>query len=114
MMTAAADGTARLWNAQALGLALLGELRGHTAAIRAAAFSPNGRFAATASEDRTTRVWEVATRRTLLELRGHDGPVISVDFAHDGAAIVTGGTDCRALVYSWSISQGSASSQPIP
>ena len=100
-ITAVADGTARLWDTRTLGF--IGELRGHTGRIRAAAFTPDGRFAATASEDRTTRLWEIATRRTLLELRGHDGPVVSVDFSSDGAAIVTGGTDCRALVYSWEL-----------
>jgi len=42
-----------------------GSLLGHEDDITALAFSPNGRFALTAGDDRTVRLWELSSRRCL-------------------------------------------------
>jgi WD40 repeat protein len=44
---------------------LVTTLRGHTAAVNAAAFSPDGKALMTASDDQTVRVWEARTGRLL-------------------------------------------------
>ncbi len=36
------------------------------------AFSPDGRTLATGSEDKTARLWEVATGKEIATLRGHE------------------------------------------
>jgi WD40 repeat protein len=36
------------------------------------AFSPDGHTLATASEDETARLWEVATGKEIAVLRGHE------------------------------------------
>ena len=48
-------------------------LTGHTRYVWAVAFSPDGRLLATASSDRTARVWDVATGGCLRTLTGHNG-----------------------------------------
>jgi RNA polymerase sigma factor (sigma-70 family) len=45
------------------------------------------------------RVHDVATRRFLFELTGHDGPIRAVAFAPDGRTLVTGSDDATALVW---------------
>ena len=56
--------TARVWDASA-GKELL-ELRGHTSEISSVAFGPDGARIATASGDRTARVWAAEPGRNCL------------------------------------------------
>ncbi len=62
-------------------------LSGHTARVRKAAFSPNGRQLATASDDRTARLWDVATGELLRTFRGFTAPVIDVTFSANGREV---------------------------
>ena len=47
-------------------------LTGHTARSMGVAFSPDGRLLATASRDKTARLWDPATGECLRTLTGHD------------------------------------------
>ena len=57
------------------------------------AFSPDGRRIASASADRTAKVWDVATGKEILILKGHSGDIKAVTFSPDGSRIATGGLD---------------------
>jgi WD40 repeat protein len=68
----------------------------HTAMIRRIATDAAGRFAVTASDDKTARVWEVATGRLVQVLRppqdvGHEGKLFAVALSPDGATVAVGG-----------------------
>src|SRR5207253_1794586 len=56
-------------------------LRGHTLALASVAYSPNGKFIATGSYDRTAKVWDAATGRELVTLKGHAATVEAVAFS---------------------------------
>src|SRR5262249_5389210 len=62
-------------------------LSGHTDGVNAVAFSPDGATLASASRDRTVRVWDLATGKTLAPLLGHSGEVASLAFSPDGATL---------------------------
>ncbi len=74
-------------------------LKGHTRAITDLAFSPDGKLAASASEDQTIIIWEVATGRKLLVLSGPAGAIRSLTFSPDGRYLVSAGDDRRIWVW---------------
>src|SRR5262249_27575202 len=66
-------------------------LSGHTAAVRAVAFTPDGRFLASAGFDKTIRVWGLASGKELRRLEGHDGQIVSIAIGPDGNTLISGG-----------------------
>ena len=63
------------------------------------AFSPDGRLLATASSDRTARLWDPATGECLRTLTGHDGSVNGVAFSPDGRLLATASDDKTARLW---------------
>ncbi len=76
----------------------------HIAPIRAIAADREGRYAVTASEDKTARIWDVATSRLLQVFRppsgsANDGKLFSVSMAPDGQLFATSGWSAGNDVY---------------
>ena len=68
----------------------------HTAAIKRIATDAAGRWAVTGSDDKTARVWEVATGRQVMVLRppqdvGKEGKLYAVAMSPDGSTVAAGG-----------------------
>ncbi|WP_328537546.1 nSTAND1 domain-containing NTPase [Streptomyces sp. NBC_00344] len=72
-------------------------LLGHTGAVYLTSFSPNGRILATASYDRTIRLWDVTDpthpKRLGKPLTGHRSWVSSAVFSPDGRTLASASDD---------------------
>ena len=62
---------------------------GHQSRISIAKFSPDGQRVATGGEDRTLRIWDVATGASLFVLRGHTRPIVNIAFTPDGDRVAS-------------------------
>ncbi len=78
-------------------------LPGH-AAVSSLALSSDGRRLYSGSHDRTIRVWDLATGKETLTLRGHDGGIVALALSGDGKRLASGGYDSAIKV--WDLATG--------
>jgi hypothetical protein len=74
-------------------------LKGHTATVYSASFSPDGARIVTGSWDQMAKVWDARSGAEALTLEGHMGEVYSASFSPDGSRVLTGSTDRTAKVW---------------
>ena len=66
--------------------------KGHKAVVDQMRFSPNGKYMASASRDKTLRLWDIATGEEIRTF-GHTDWVKCLSFSTDGQSIASGGSD---------------------
>jgi WD40 repeat protein len=76
---------------------------GHSEAVTAVAFSPNGRIFASGSGDRTIKVWDVSSGRELRTLRQPDW-ITTLAFSPDGLTLASGAGD--GTIKLWDVASG--------
>jgi len=77
---------------------------GHGGYVTSVCLSADGRRALTGSEDKTLRLWDVATCQCLRAFEGHSQTVSSVSLSRDGRWALSGSHDCTLRL--WDTQEG--------
>ena len=77
---------------------------GHTHDVLTVAFSPDGKYLASGSGDRTIRLWDIQHGSLIRTFSGHTNGVRSVAFSPDGKYLASGSRD--KTVRLWSLANG--------
>ncbi len=96
LATATEDQTVQLWDLRGK---LVAELEGDLFRFHCVAFSPDGKRLLAGGGDwkpggiAQVTIWDVASRKQVLKLTGHQGPVLAIACSPDGKTIATGSVD---------------------
>lgn len=109
-LTAACLNDIRSWNWRTKREVTL--LHGHSDEVNSVAYSHDGRYIASASRDRTIRVWDAGGSRDVVQpLAEHTDVIFCVAVSASGATIVSGCDD--GSVYVWDAQTGELKQGPL-
>jgi WD40 repeat protein/uncharacterized caspase-like protein len=88
------------------------KFQGHNGVVNCLAYNPTGTRLASASGDKSVKIWDVTTGRELHTLTGHTGEVFCVAYSPDGTRLASGSADQSVRLWDAETGKEIATLQP--
>ncbi len=77
------------------------KLQGHSSWVLSITFSPNGKYLASGSSDKTVKLWSFESQKEVITLQEHTSWVLSVAFSPDGKYLFSGSANKTVKLWSF-------------
>lgn len=109
LVTTSSGGTVRVWDITPEGILEWFTLTGQSEYIQHLALTKDGRYFATTSFDGTAKLWELISRKELLTISAHQGPLVDIAFSPDRTLLATAGEDNHVKIWQLDLAEGATS-----
>ncbi|MEA5604515.1 serine/threonine-protein kinase [Nostoc sp. UHCC 0252] len=79
-------------------------LKGHSSDVNSVAFSPDGTILGSASDDKTIKLWNLASKEEIHTLEGHSNWIWAIAFSSDSKTLASGSAD--KTIKLWNLETG--------
>ena len=97
------DNTLSLWKPEESNKPVCSRMQGHQNVVNDVRFSPDGLLLASASFDRSVKIWDGMTGKFLVSLNGHVNDVYCISWSSDSRLLVSCSKD--STIQLWTMAQ---------
>lgn len=72
---------------------------GHVGSVYVMSWSVDSQYLISASQDSTIKLWDIKTRKLMMDLPGHADQIYTLDWSGDGRLVASGGKDRQVKLW---------------